>query len=90
MIEGGTNGHNFEVPMMKAANDLSLEKHYTVAEIADLWNWSRQTVVRIFENEPGVLRYGREESRYKRSYFSLRVPESVLKRIHARLRSRAA
>lgn len=31
------------------------EPHYTVAEVAEMWNYSRQTVQEIFRNEPGVL-----------------------------------
>jgi hypothetical protein len=30
-------------------------RHYTVKEIAKIWNLSADTVVRIFENEPGVI-----------------------------------
>lgn len=67
-------------------SDLAFERHYRAAKIAKLWNFIRQKVTRIFENEPGVLREGHDESRYQRSYHSLRVPESVMKRVHQRLR----
>ena len=29
--------------------------HYTVKEMAKIWNLSADTIVRIFENEPGVI-----------------------------------
>jgi hypothetical protein len=30
-------------------------RHYTVKKIAKIWNLSADTIVRIFENEPGVI-----------------------------------
>ena len=35
--------------------DLSGEKHYSVAEVAKLWDLSEKTIRRMFEHEPGVL-----------------------------------
>lgn len=61
------------------------EHHYTVAEIALLWNLSKDAVRRIFHNEPGVLVLrGRGLSR-KRSYSTMRIPQSVLERVHCKL-----
>ena len=42
--------------------DLADEKHYSVIEIAKLWALSEKTVRRIFEREPGVIRWSREET----------------------------
>jgi hypothetical protein len=61
-----------------AITDFALEKHYTVGEIADRWHVDYSTARVMFENEPGVLRFGPEERRFKRSHVSLRVPESVM------------
>lgn len=62
------------------------ERHYTVAEVAELWNISPDLARRIFENEPGVLAFGRDQSaRSRRRYLTLRIPESVLVRVHRRL-----
>ena len=61
------------------------ERHYTVAEIAARWNLSVDAVRRIFQNEPGVLVLGDQPSRSKRRYTTLRIPESVLERVHRRL-----
>ncbi|MEZ5353870.1 MAG: hypothetical protein R2762_14625 [Bryobacteraceae bacterium] len=47
---------------------------------------SFRTVKKMFANEPGVIRRGREESRFQRPYITLRIPESVLFRVHRRLR----
>jgi hypothetical protein len=54
-----------------------------------MWGFSRKTVRRLFENEPGIVEIGHEESRSKRSYKTRRIPESVLQRVHRRLRKSA-
>lgn len=61
------------------------EKHYTVMELAELWRVSPEVVRRIFEREPGVLVLGDRGSRSKRRYLTLRIPESVIERVHRRL-----
>jgi AraC-like DNA-binding protein len=58
------------------------ERHYTVAEIAERWNLSRDAVRRLFRDEPGVLILGNHFSARKRQYTTLRIPESVLERVH--------
>jgi hypothetical protein len=50
-----------------------------------MWGLSRQTICRIFEDEPGVMKYGRAETRFKRKYCSLIIPQSVVMRVHQRL-----
>lgn len=66
--------------------DLASEKHYSVIEISKLWALSQKTVRRIFEREPGVIQWGSMETRHKRGYRTLRVPETVLLRVHRKLR----
>jgi hypothetical protein len=66
--------------------DLANEKHYSVIEISKLWALSQKTVRKIFENEPGVILWGHSETMRKRGYRTLRVPETVLQRVHRRLR----
>jgi hypothetical protein len=71
----------------QTASAPALEKHYSIAEIAKLWALSEKTVRKMFENEGGVLSWGRPQSNgKKRSYVSLRVPESIMIRIHQRMR----
>jgi hypothetical protein len=65
---------------MQAA--LALERHYSVSEVAEIWALSEKTVRRMFEDEDGVLHWGTVETRYKRGYRTLRIPESVLLRVH--------
>jgi AraC-like DNA-binding protein len=66
--------------------DTALERHYSVEELAKIWGLSRRTIRRIFGDEPGVVRWGNAESRHKRGYITLRIPESVVQRVHRRLR----
>lgn len=62
------------------------ERHYSVKELASLWNLSDRTIRRIFVGEPGVLEWGACESRRKRAYKTLRIPESVARRVHRKLK----
>ena len=71
----------------ESAVDLANEKHYSVIEISKLWALSLKTVRRIFENEPGVIVWGHPEKSRRRGYRTLRVPETVLQRVHRKLRS---
>ena len=66
--------------------DLANEKHYSIIEISKLWALSQKTVRKIFENEPGVIQWGAEATLHKRGYRTLRVPETVLQRVHRKLR----
>lgn len=65
----------------------AFEKHYTVTEIAELWHFSPDTVRARFRSRPGVLKIGTGETRHKRAYISLRIPESILQQVHAELRT---
>jgi hypothetical protein len=67
----------------------ALERHYTTVEVAKLWQVSPDTVRSLFRDIPGVLKITRPETRFKRSYTSFRIPESVLQAVHAKLRKAA-
>jgi hypothetical protein len=59
----------------------SLEPHYSVQVLAELWRLDESTIRRIFEAAPGVLRLGNDKRRRgKRDYFTLRIPASVAER----------
>lgn len=61
-------------------------RHYSVAEIATMWNLSDEAVRGIFQNEPDVLVLGDPKPRgRKRRYTTLRIPEFVVERVHRRL-----
>jgi hypothetical protein len=72
----GTDG----VPMSPA-----FDRHFSVAEIAKSWNLSIDAVRKLFRNEPGVLVVGDSNPRGKRRYRTLRIPESVVERVHRQL-----
>lgn len=58
------------------------EQHFTVAQVAKIWSLSEDAVRRLFCKEPGVLVLeGRSKGR-KRRYTTLRIPQSVLERVH--------
>jgi len=68
----------------------ALERHFTVAEVAALWNLSDDTIRNLFRDMPGVVKLGSHERRHKRGYLSLRIPESVVQKVHAELRGKVA
>ncbi len=61
------------------------ERHYSVKEIAEMWSLSTDAVGRLFDHEPGVLVIGDSESRHKRQYRTLRIPHSIIERVHRRM-----
>jgi hypothetical protein len=63
-----------------AGNQASLERMYTVQEIADAWQMEVTTVRRAFLNYPGVLRFGHSTTAARRQRFTLRIPESVYRK----------
>jgi hypothetical protein len=66
-------------------NQSMAERHYTPAELADLWGVSVQTIRDIFKDEEGVLKLGSDGNRTRRAYKTLRIPHSVAERVHERL-----
>jgi hypothetical protein len=65
----------------------ALEKHYTAKEVAKLWGLSEDTIRDLFRDDPAVLKIERPARRFKRAYVSIRIPESVVLKRHAELRS---
>ena len=64
-------------------SNIALEKHYRIRELAELWGFSDNTIIRMFSNEPDVMHL--ESGRGKRKYITLSIPESVALRVHERL-----
>lgn len=58
---------------------------YTVDEVAALTAWSRRTVIRVFENEKGVIMLSRPETMHKRRYRKMTIPRAVYERVIGRL-----
>jgi hypothetical protein len=59
--------------------------HYSPVELAEAWGVSVETIRSIFRNEPGVLKIGKDGTRLRRGYKTLRIPRSVAERVHTRL-----
>lgn len=58
---------------------------FTVAEVCVLLGLSRSTVIRIFENEPGVLIRLHPEKMHKRRRRIIRIPRAVYLRVRTKL-----
>jgi AraC-like DNA-binding protein len=65
----------------------ALERHYSPTELAKLWGYSPDTIIRWFRDEPGVLPNQVRKLRGK-AHIHLRIPESVMLRVHQRRRNR--
>jgi hypothetical protein len=62
------------------------EPHYTPEQVAEWWHLDPKSIRQIFRDEDGVVRFGRAVStRTKRAYTTLRIPHSVLERVHRRM-----
>jgi hypothetical protein len=56
------------------------------AELGTIWRCSTSTIIRRFQDEPGVLKIGKANRRDgKRNYVTLRIPESVALRVYAQM-----
>jgi len=58
------------------------ERHFSTRTLAELWGFSEDTIVRWFENEPGVLKCGQRGNSRRRGKVTLRIPESVALRVY--------
>jgi hypothetical protein len=58
---------------------------YSVAEVCVLLGFSRWTVIRLFENEPGILIRLHPEKMHKRGRRIIRIPRAVYLRVRVTL-----
>jgi hypothetical protein len=63
------------------ASDLFFGEVFTPAEIAKALKLSTNTVRRLFQDEPGVIKIGEANPREKRGYQTLRIPRQVAERV---------
>jgi hypothetical protein len=63
----------------------SVERHYAPSEVADLWKFNVETIRRLFQDEPGVMMLQAPVKKGRRPYKTIRIPQSVLERVHKRL-----
>ena len=66
---------------MARGTDMKDKQAYTVAEVAAMTGFSRQTITRMFEREPGVIIVPRPSTNCKRLYRSIRIPRAVYERV---------
>jgi len=72
-----------EAPGPAKATVVAFERHFTTRDLAELWKFDETTIRRIFQDQPGVFKVGRTNRRDgKRDYVTLRIPESVVLRVH--------
>lgn len=64
------------------------ERHFTVPELAEMWNLSREFVRQVVQGEPGVTEWVRQQPG-RRRYRVLRVPMSVAERLYNRALGKA-
>jgi hypothetical protein len=69
----------------KYTNLVVVEKHFTPSDLAKAWGVSSETIRQLFRDEPGVIKLGDRGTKYKRSYLTLRIPQSVAERVHQRI-----
>src|ERR1035437_9559931 len=76
-------------PPMKPANTTNppapssaMEKHYSLAEVAEAWGISVRMARLIFRDVPGVSDVCNRHSLTSRAYTILRIPASVTARVH--------
>jgi hypothetical protein len=62
----------------------AFRKHFRVKELAELWGFSTDTIIRLFRNEPGVLQVNNIAAG-KRKYITISIPEAVALRVHESL-----
>jgi hypothetical protein len=70
--------------MVTPENTALPEPYFTPAEIAEHWRLSVDTVIRLFEHEPGVLILENPRPRQRRRYRTIRIPNNVLVRVQKR------
>jgi hypothetical protein len=68
-----------------ALDFLEDSKFYIPHELAEGFRLAPSTIIRLFQDEPGVVRHGHPTTRKMRRYYSLRIPGSVAKRVFARM-----
>jgi hypothetical protein len=66
------------------AEETAFERHFTPKQLAEIWLLHESSIRRLFLDEPGVMKYGGPWRRGRREYFTLRIPESVARRVYAR------
>lgn len=67
-----------------------IERVFTPDELGKQAKLHPATVRKLFRDEPGVIRIGHGSSDSCRQHFTLRIPQSVVERVFARMTVRGA
>ena len=68
----------------------AFERHFSIEQVAEMWSLSHDWVLNTFRDEPGVLQTKLRTLRSrKRQKVILRIPESVVLRVHERMTVKA-
>lgn len=78
---------NISLPVDNVVPLALRERHYTCKHLAEVWGFSENYVRSLVDGVPGVLKAGTPETRRKRGYVSIRVPESVALQVYRKLQA---
>jgi hypothetical protein len=68
--------------MKVEAHPIIIDKHYSPGFYAELWGLSADTVVRWFQDLPGVLKLSAASRKGKRQRVELRIPFSLAMQVY--------
>jgi hypothetical protein len=77
------------MPKILEPESVSIDPHYSPQFYAELWGTSPSTVVRWFQDRPGVLKLNTPSKNGKRTRIELRIPFSLAMQVY-RERTRSA
>jgi hypothetical protein len=67
---------------VRAPEPIVIDPHFSPQFYAELWGLSVSTVIRWFQDEPGVLKLSQPTKNGKRSRVELRIPFSLAMRVY--------
>lgn len=59
------------------------ERHFSIGTLAELWGYSEDTVIRMFEAVPGLMKVGTEPGKGRRPRMTMRIPESIAMKVYS-------
>jgi hypothetical protein len=69
--------------MTTSVHPVTIDPHYTPRFYAELWGISESTVLRSFQDQPGVLKCGVPRRSGRRTRVEIRIPVSLAMRVYA-------
>jgi len=58
-----------------------MKEVYTIGDLVPLTGFSRATLTRLFEKQPGIILLERPEKLHNRRYRSMRIPRAIVLRV---------